>query len=46
MNKPFATLLLAATAAVPASAGIVAQFPMDVRSGQIVETVSGNRFAV
>lgn len=29
-----------------ASASLVAHFPMDVRSGQIVESVSGHRFAV
>lgn len=29
-----------------ASASLVAHFPMDVRDGQIVESVSGNRFAV
>ena len=46
MNRSFATLLISAAAAAPAHAGIVAQFPMDVRSGQIVETVSGERFAV
>lgn len=42
--------LFAATSfAVMASAvygGVVAHFPMEVRSGQIVESVSGNRFAV
>ena len=48
MNKLH--LLLAAgavaTTALEAQAGLVAHFPMDVRSGQIQETVSGNRFAV
>lgn len=45
MKKP----LIAAAAlltAFYAPADIVASFPMDVRSGQIVETVSGNRFGV
>lgn len=36
-------LLLAPTVAF---ADVVARFPMDVRSGQIVESVSGERFAV
>lgn len=48
MNKLH--LLLAAgavaTTALEAQAGLVAHFPMDVRSGQIQEAVSGNRFAV
>ncbi len=35
-----------AAAALTASAAEVAHFNMEVRSGQIVETVSGNRFAV
>lgn len=36
-----------AAAAVPSvNAGLVAHFPMDVRSGQIQEVVSGNRFTV
>lgn len=34
------------TSALAADAALVAHFPMDVRSGQIVETVSGERFAV
>lgn len=45
MKKP----LIAAAAfilSLQAQADIVAHFPMDVRSGQIVETVSGNRFGV
>lgn len=46
MKRSIAISLLAAAAATSAHAGIVAQFPMDVRSGQIVETVSGSRFAV
>ena len=36
--------LLAAT--TPASAGVVARFPMDIKNGMITETVSGNQFAV
>lgn len=39
-------LALAAMAAVPAAADLVAHFPMEVRSGQIMEQVSGERFAV
>lgn len=43
-------ITLAATVAtlsgLCAQAGLVAHFPMEVRSGQIVEQVSGNRFAV
>lgn len=44
----FATIAAAALAASVCgiSAAEVAHFPMDVRSGQIVEQVSGNRFAV
>lgn len=37
---------LAATAGFTADADLVASFPMDVRSGQIQESVSGERFAV
>lgn len=40
-----ATLAIAALPFV-ADAAVVAHFPMDVRSGQIVESVSGQRFAV
>lgn len=42
------SILLSASVAacLPASANLVAHFPMDVRGGQIVESVSGNRFAV
>lgn len=43
-------ITLAATVAtlsgLTAQAGLVAHFPMDVRSGQIQEAVSGDRFAV
>ena len=42
------SILLSASVAacLPASANLVAHFPMDVRGGQIIESVSGNRFAV
>lgn len=48
MKKINLTLTFAALSAVAqtAAAGLVAHFPMDVRSGQIMETVSGERFAV
>lgn len=48
MNKLNLTLTCAALTAVAqtASADLVAHFSMDVRSGQIVEDVSGERFAV
>ena len=38
--------LLAASMALTASADLVARFPMDVRSGQITETVSGEKYDV
>ncbi|MDE6297569.1 MAG: GH32 C-terminal domain-containing protein [Muribaculaceae bacterium] len=40
------TLSLALASALPTIAGVVAHFPMDVKSGQIVETVSGGKFDV
>ena len=45
ISKLIAAASLAAVAQT-AAAGLVAHFPMDVRSGQIVESVSGERFAV
>ncbi len=48
MKKTLSHIVLATSlvSSVTASASLVAHFPMDVRGGQIVESVSGNRFAV
>lgn len=48
MKRIKSAVAVALTAAsVPAvNAGLVAHFPMDVRQGQIQESVSGNRFSV
>lgn len=45
-QKKLLTAIAAAAATLSLSAERVAHFPMDVRDGQIVETVSGERFAV
>jgi len=45
-QKKLLTAIAAAAATLSLSAECVAHFPMDVRDGQIVETVSGERFAV
>ncbi len=45
-KRTFGALSLLAIGSAAAHADIVAQFPMDVRSGQIVESVSRERFAV
>ena len=44
--KKALNILMASMVAVPASADLVAHFPMDVVSGEITEEVSGSRFAV
>ncbi len=48
--KNYLSILTASAASVLgcayAQGALVAHFPMDVRSGQIMEQVSGNRFAV
>lgn len=46
--KPISIALMAGLAMLPTAAfgEVVARFPMDVRYGQIQESVSGNRFAV
>ncbi len=44
--KKALNILMASMVAVPASADLVAHFPMDVVSGEITEQVSGSRFAV
>lgn len=45
-QKKLLTAIAAAAATLSLSAERVAHFPMDVRDGQIVEAVSGERFAV
>ncbi len=45
-QKKLLTAIAAVAATLSLSAERVAHFPMDVRDGQIVETVSGERFAV
>lgn len=45
-NRFSLAVSLAAASGLVAQANLVAHFPMDVRSGQIQEVVSGNRFAV
>lgn len=45
-NRTLGALSLLVFGGATAHADIVAQFPMDVRSGQIVESVSRERFAV
>ena len=40
------TLSLAIVGVFPSLAGVIAHFPMDVKSGQIAEGVSGNKFDV
>ncbi len=44
--KPLIALTVASTAVLGADASLVAHYNMDVRSGQIVESVSGERFGV
>ncbi len=46
MKSRFIAAASIALASLLAEAGVVAHYPMEVRSGQIVETVSGDRFAV
>ena len=40
------TLSLAIAGVLPSLAGVIAHFPMDVKSGQIAEGISGNKFDV
>ncbi|MDE6408882.1 MAG: GH32 C-terminal domain-containing protein [Muribaculaceae bacterium] len=40
------TLSLALASVLPSMAGVVAHFPMDVKSGQIADVVTGNKFDV
>lgn len=44
--KPLIALIAASAATLGADAALVAHFNMDVRSGQVVETVGGERFGV